>query len=151
MIINVVSYVLVWARKAAEAVEQDNFVRKLFEGKNFVFVSTIMEDGTPHTTPTWVDLDDGNILVNTAIGRVKYENVSRDPRISIAIIDQTNPYDMVTARGRVIQQITGDEADRHIDKLAKKYLGKDKYPGRAPGEKRVILKIKPERLTHMKQ
>jgi hypothetical protein len=58
---------------------------------------------------------------------------------------------MVTARGRVIQQITGDEADRHIDKLAKKYLGKDKYPGRAPGEKRVILKIKPERLMHMKQ
>ena len=128
----------------------DSSTRKLFEGKNLAFVSTLMKDGHPHITPTWIDIQDGHIFVNTAIGRIKQKNVSRDPRISISIVDQNNPYDMVTVRGRVIGQITGDAADEHIDKLAKKYLGKDKYPNRAPGEKRVILKIKPERVFHMK-
>ena len=128
----------------------DASTRKLFEGKNFAFVSTLMKDGYPQITPTWVDIEDGNILVNTAIGRIKQKNVSRDPRLSIAIADQNNPYDMVTVRGKVIEQITGDAADKHIDKLAKKYLGKDIYPNRAPGEKRVILKVKPERVFHMK-
>ncbi|HEY6884489.1 MAG TPA: PPOX class F420-dependent oxidoreductase [Nitrososphaeraceae archaeon] len=128
----------------------DTSTRKLFEGKNFAFVSTLMRDGYPQITPTWVDIEDGNILVNTAIGRIKQKNVSRDPRLSIAIADQNNPYDMVTVRGKVIEQITGVAADKHIDKLAKKYLGKDKYPNRAPGEKRVILKVKPERVFHMK-
>jgi PPOX class probable F420-dependent enzyme len=128
----------------------DASTRKLFEGKNFAFVSTLMKDGYPQITPTWIDIEDGNILVNTAIGRIKQKNVSRDPRLSIAIADQNNPYDMVTVRGKVIEQITGDAADKHIDKLAKKYLGKDKYPNRAPGEKRVILKVKPERVFHMK-
>jgi PPOX class probable F420-dependent enzyme len=128
----------------------DSSTRKLFEGKNLAFVSTLMKDGHPHNTPTWIDIEDGHILVNTAIGRIKQKNVSRDPRLSISIVDQSNPYDMVTVRGRVIEQITGDAADEHIDKLAKKYLGKDKYPNRAPGEKRVILKIKPERVFHMK-
>jgi PPOX class probable F420-dependent enzyme len=128
----------------------DASTRKLFEGKNFAFVSTLMRDGYPQITPTWVDIEDGNILVNTAIGRIKQKNVSRDPRLSIAIADQNNPYDMVTVRGKVIEQITGDAADKHIDKLAKKYLDKDKYPNRAPGEKRVILKVKPERVFHMK-
>jgi len=128
----------------------DSSTRKLFEGKNLAFVSTLMKDGHPHITPTWIDIQDGHIFVNTAIGRIKQRNVSRDPRISISIVDQNNPYDMVTVRGKVIGQITGDAADEHIDKLAKKYLGKDKYPNRAPGEKRVILKIKPERVFHMK-
>jgi PPOX class probable F420-dependent enzyme len=128
----------------------DSSTRKLFEGKNLAFVSTLMKDGHPHITPTWIDIQDGHIFVNTAIGRIKQRNVSRDPRISISIVDQNNPYDMVTVRGRVIGQITGGAADEHIDKLAKKYLGKDKYPNRAPGEKRVILKIKPERVFHMK-
>jgi PPOX class probable F420-dependent enzyme len=128
----------------------DASTRKLFEGKNFAFVSTLMRDGYPQITPTWVDIEDGNILINTAIGRIKQKNVSRDPRLSIAIADHNNPYDMVTVRGKVIEQIAGDAADKHIDKLAKKYLGKDKYPNRAPGEKRVILKVKPERVFHMK-
>jgi PPOX class probable F420-dependent enzyme len=128
----------------------DSSTRKLFEGKNLAFVSTLMKDGYPHNTPTWIDIEDGHIFVNTAIGRIKQRNVSRDPRLSISIVDQNNPYDMVTVRGRVIEQITGDAADQHIDRLAKKYLGKDKYPNRAPGEKRVILRIKPERVFHMK-
>ena len=129
----------------------DPSIRKIFEGKNFVFISSIMRDGSPQVTPTWVDIENGNILVNTAIGRLKHKNISRDPRVALAIADQNNPYDMVTVRGRTIEQLTGDAAEEHIDKMAKKYIGKDKYPFRSPGEKRVILKIKPERVFHMKQ
>jgi CBS domain containing-hemolysin-like protein len=74
----------------------------------------------------------GNVLVNTAIGRTKQRNLSRDNRIAISVADQNNPYDMVTIRGTMKNQITGREAEEHIDKLAKKYLGKDKYPYRSP-------------------
>jgi PPOX class probable F420-dependent enzyme len=128
----------------------DNDVRRLFEGKNFVYVASLMKDGAPHVTPTWVDIDDGVVLVNTALGRVKQRNFSRDTRVALAIADQNNPYDMVTVRGKVVDQITGQEAEEHVDKLAKKYMGKDKYPRRAPGEKRILLKIKPDKVFHMK-
>ncbi len=120
---------------------------KLFRGKNFAFVSTLMEDGSPQVTPTWVDIENGNIIVNTAEGRVKHKNISRDPRIAICVIDQNNPYHMVTVRGRVVEQ-TNEGADRHVDKLTKKYLGVDKYPLRSPNEKRIIIKIKPERVSY---
>jgi PPOX class probable F420-dependent enzyme len=122
---------------------------KLFQGKNFAIVSTLMKDGSPQVTPTWVDIEDGNIIVNTAEGRLKHKNISRDPRIAICVIDQINPYYMVTVRGRVIEQTTKG-ADEHIDKLAKKYLGVDKYPGQKdyPDQKRVIVKIKPERVLY---
>ena len=129
----------------------DPRIRKLFEDKNFVFLSSLMKDGSPHVTPTWVDIENGNILINTAIGRIKQKNISRDPSVALAIADQNNPYDMVTIRGKVIEQISGDPAEEHIDKLAKKYIDKDKYPGRSPGEKRILLKIKPERIFHMHQ
>ena len=132
---------------------KDPSVRRLFEGKNFVFVSTLMKDGTPHLSPTWVDLEeqnDGYVLVNTAIGRVKQKNVSRNPNVALAIYDQNNPYDMVSIRGKVVEQVNGDAAEKHIDKLAKKYMGLDKYPGRSSGEKRIILKIKPEKVFHQK-
>jgi PPOX class probable F420-dependent enzyme len=122
---------------------------KLFQGRNFAFVSTLMNDGSPQVTPTWVDIEDGIIMVNTAEGRLKHKNISRDPRIAISVVDQNNPYHMVTVRGRVVEQ-TNEGADEHIDKLAKKYLGVDKYPGPKDyaGQKRVILKIKPERVLY---
>ena len=122
-------------------------VSKLFEGKNFAFVSTLMEDGSPQVTATWIDIEDGHIIVNTAEGRAKHRNISRDPRIAICVIDQDNPYHMVTVRGKVVEQ-TNKGADAQIDKLAKKYLGVDKYPLRSPTEKRIIIRIKPERVTY---
>jgi PPOX class probable F420-dependent enzyme len=124
---------------------------QLFQGKNFAFVSTLMKDGSPQISPTWVDIEKNreySILVNTAVGRIKHKNLSRDPRLAISIINSSNPYEMVTIRGKVTEQITQDAAEVHIDKLAKKYLGVDTYPGRSPGEKRVILKIRPEKIFY---
>jgi PPOX class probable F420-dependent enzyme len=126
-------------------------ISKLFEEKNFAFLATVMKDGSPQVTPTWVDVDkrDGTVLVNTAKGRTKHRNVSTDPRVAVSVIDVSNPYRMVAIRGKVIEQINGKEADQHIDKLAKKYLGEDKYPRRRPGEERILLRIKPEHVAQM--
>ncbi len=123
-------------------------VAKLLEDKNLAFVATLMKDNSPQITPTWIDLVDGIIIVNTAEGRVKQRNVSRDPRVAISIVDDKNPYNMVTIRGKVIEQTTQD-ADKHIDKMAKKYLGVDKYPFGMPGEKRILLKILPLKIFYM--
>jgi PPOX class probable F420-dependent enzyme len=129
---------------------RDPHIRELFERKNFVFLSSLMKDGSPHVTPTWVDIENGNILINTALGRIKQTNISRDPRVALSIIDQNNQYEMVTIRGKVIDQITGDAAEKHIDKLARKYIDMDKFPRRSKGERRVILKINPEKIFHVK-
>ena len=130
----------------------DPSTAKLFEGKNFAFLATLMKDGSPQVTPTWVDIDNNNntILVNTAEGRVKHRNISRDPRVGVSVIDSSNPYHMVSVRGRVVEQIKGKDADEHIDKLAKKYLDKEKYPRRRPGEERLLLRIKPQHVVHWK-
>ncbi len=123
-------------------------IAKLFKGKNFASFATLMNDGSPHVAPTWVDLDGNTILINTAAGRVKEKNIRRDNRIALSIYDQENPYNMVTVRGKVTD-LTEEGADEHIDKLAKKYFGLDKYPNRSPGEQRIILKIQPEKIFHM--
>ena len=126
-------------------------ILKFFNDKNFAFVSTTNKDGSPQVTPTWIDIDKerGLILVNTAVGRLKQKNVSRDPRISISMIDGTdNPYSMVTFKGKVIEQST-DGADEHIDKLARKYLNADRYPAHSPNVTRIILKIKPEKISYL--
>ncbi|MCH7561131.1 MAG: PPOX class F420-dependent oxidoreductase [Thaumarchaeota archaeon] len=123
-------------------------IAKLFQGKNFASFVTLMNDGSPHVAPTWVDLDGNTILINTARGRVKEKNIRRDNRIALSIYDQENPYNMVTIRGKVTE-LTEEGADEHIDKLAKKYFGLDKYPNRSPGERRIILKIQPEKIFHM--
>ncbi|MDE1769613.1 MAG: PPOX class F420-dependent oxidoreductase [Thaumarchaeota archaeon] len=123
-------------------------VTRLLEDKNLAFVATLMKDGSPQITPTWIDLVDEMIIVNTAEGRTKQKNVSRDPRVGISIVDRNNPYNMVTIHGKVIEQTTVG-ADKHADKMAKKYLEVDKYPFAAPGEKRILLKIIPQKIFHM--
>ena len=115
---------------------------------SFAFLGTLMKDGSPHVTPVWIDIVDNTILINTTEGRIKQKNVSRDPRVSISLMDEENPYSMVTIRGQVVEQ-TSDGADEHIDKLAKKYLNADKCPGHSPNIKRVILKIRPEKIFYM--
>ena len=123
-------------------------IAKLIEGKNFAFMATLMKDGAPQATPTWIDIDNRKtLLINTAEGRQKQKNITRDPRVAISIIEHNNPYHMVMIRGRVVEQ-TNTGADEHIDKLAKKYLGLEKYPMRSPQEKRIILKIKPEKVFY---
>ncbi len=130
------------------AVKLSEGVRKLLEQPNFAHLATLMPDGTPQVTPVWVDFDGARILVNTAEGRVKWKNVCRDPRVALDVYNQQNPYSMASIRGRVVE-ITNQGADDHIDKLAKKYLGQDRYPFRQPAEKRVILRIEPERVATM--
>lgn len=93
-------------------------------------------------------MEDGYILVNTAEGRQKPRNVRRDPRVAISVADQRSPYRHVTIRGRVVE-VTHEGAEAHIDRMAKKYLGKDVYPWRRPGERRVLLKIEPEHIASM--
>jgi len=122
-------------------------IEKLLVGKNFASLATLMNDGSPHVAPTWIDYDGKMIVINTAAGRVKEKNVKQDKRVALSVYDNSNPYNMVTIRG-IVQEITPENADQHIDKLAKRYLGMDKYPFRSPDEKRIILKIRPEKVFH---
>jgi PPOX class probable F420-dependent enzyme len=120
----------------------------LFEKKVFANLATVMPNGTPQVTPVWVDFDGENVLVNTAEGRQKDKNLQREPRVSLALLDPDNPYRYLEVRGRVVER-THNGADDHINKMAKKYLGKDVYPFRQPGEVRVLYKIKPEHFSSM--
>jgi len=117
--------------------------RDLFEKPNFGHLATLMPDGSPQVTPVWVDIDGDTILINTAEGRVKTRNLDRDGRVAISVADQQNPYRYIQVRGRVVAR-THEGADAQIDRLAKKYLGQDRYPFRQPGEQRVIFRIQPE-------
>jgi PPOX class probable F420-dependent enzyme len=120
----------------------------LFDKKAFAHLATLMPDGTPQVTPVWCDYDGTYVLFNSAKGRQKDKNIRRNPAVALSLQDPDNPYRYLEVRGRVAE-ITEEGADQHIDKLAKKYLGVDKYPGRQPGEVRVIYKVKPEHTTHM--
>jgi PPOX class probable F420-dependent enzyme len=118
---------------------------KLIEGKNFGFLASIMRDGSPHVTPLWVDREGDMILVNTSMGQTAQRNIERDPRVSIVIVDHDNPYDRVIILGRVKAQ-SQEGAEEHIDKLAKKYTGANKYQRSSPTEKRITIKIEPTRI-----
>ena len=111
----------------------------------FAQLATVNADGSPQVTPVWVDYDGTHVIVNTARARVKSRNLERNPRVALAISDPANPYRYVGIQGRVVE-MTEQGADAHIDKMAKKYLNKDSYPYRQPGEQRVIVKIAPERI-----
>ncbi len=117
----------------------------LFQRPAFASLATLNADGSPQVTPVWCDFDGTNIVVNTARGRVKDRNLRREPRVAVSVLDPENPYRYLGVQGRVVE-MTEQGADAHIDKMAKKYLDKDSYPFRAPGEVRVIVKIKPEKV-----
>ena len=116
---------------------------ELLQAKNFCLVSTIRSDGSVHSAPVWVDLQDGRPVLNTAEGRAWPRNLERDPRVTLTIQNMDNPYEYLSIRGRVAER-TQDGADEHIDAMAKKYLGQDTYPFRQPGEQRVIIRVEPD-------
>jgi len=122
--------------------------KDLFEKKAFANLATVNADGTPQVTPVWVDYDGDYVLINSARGRRKDKNMERNRAVALSIQDPDNPYRYLEVRGNVAE-ITEQNADQHIDKMAKKYIGQDKYPWSKPDEVRVIYKIKPEHTSHM--
>lgn len=120
--------------------------RALLKGKNFGGLSTMMPDGSPQTTIVWIDTDGEHVLVNTAEGRVKLNNIERDPRVALAVYEHDDPYRQLAIRGRVVD-ITREGAEANIDALAQRYLGTERYPWRSEGEHRILLKILPEKIV----
>jgi PPOX class probable F420-dependent enzyme len=127
----------------AMSVKIEGRAEELLKGKNFALVSTLRADGSVQGAPVWVDVQDGQPVLNTAEGRAWPRNLERDPRVTITVQNLENPYEYLEVRGRVAER-THDGADAHIDAMAKKYLDKDEYPFRQPGEQRVILRVEPE-------
>ncbi len=123
---------------------------KLAEGKNFAAVTTVLPSGRLQTQMIWVDVEDGELLLNTETHRVKTHNVARDSHITVLIRDEYDPYRYAEVRGRVTGTETGERARRHVDKLARKYTGDD-YPPEQIKSERVILRITPERQTFIDQ
>lgn len=123
-----------------------DFAKWLIDGRNVGVIATLMRDGSPHLSPVYVDRDGDIILVNTVIGRVKYRNVKGDPRVSVVVFDHLNPLQYVEVRGRVAE-LTTEGAEEHIDMLAKRYMGLEKHPFRKPGQRRIIMKIVPEKVV----
>ena len=120
--------------------------RDLLQKRIFADLGTVMPDGSPQVTPVWFDMDGDSIRINSAKGRLKDKNMRRDKRVALSIQDPENAYRYIAVRGEIVE-ITEQGADAHIDALAKKYLGKDRYPFRGPGEVRVIYKIRPEKVS----
>jgi PPOX class probable F420-dependent enzyme len=122
--------------------------RDIFDKKAFAHLATVGANGKPQVTPVWCDFDGTHVRINTARGRVKDRNLKTNPRVALSILDPDNPYRYVQVQGRVAE-MTEQGADAHIDALAKKYIGQDRYPYRQPGEVRVIVKIAAERVQGM--
>ncbi|HEY2184704.1 MAG TPA: PPOX class F420-dependent oxidoreductase [Xanthobacteraceae bacterium] len=126
----------------------EKYLDLLERKKAFAALATTMPDGSPQVTPVWFDYKDGIVRVNTARGRVKARNLKQGAPVALAVIDPDNPYRYIQIRGRV-RRVSEEGADPHIDSLAKKYLGKDKYPNAAPGEVRVMAEIEPASASGM--
>ena len=119
--------------------------RQFLDENPFVgVVTTLREDGSPHSTVVWVDVEDGKVSFNTARGRAKPEHLEHDPRASLLMVDPNDTYKWVAVSGHA--EMTEEGADAQIDKLAKKYIGKDEYPWRNPAEQRVKVVIEPDKV-----
>jgi PPOX class probable F420-dependent enzyme len=120
--------------------------RRILAAPNFASIATTLPDGAPHVSTVWIDLDGDDVLVNTGEGLVKTANMRRDPRVAISVFDREDPYEQVVIHGTVVG-ITRDGADDHIDRLATKYLDVEGYPWREPGERRVIVRVRVQRVS----
>jgi PPOX class probable F420-dependent enzyme len=120
----------------------------LFRTQAFAHLATLLPSGAPQVSPVWCDFDGTHVLINTEKSRLKLRNAERDPRVALSIQDPANPYRYIEVRGRVAAT-TEDGAARHIDRLAQRYMGIDRYPNNRPGDVRVIMKIAPESVHWM--
>ena len=118
--------------------QQREFLQQPFVG----IATTLREDGSPHNTVVWVDEDNGELSFNTAVGRAKERHLRKDPRVSLIMVDPENSYRWVSVSGTA--ELSTEGADDEIDRLAKKYLGKDEYPFRNPEEQRIKVRITPQ-------
>jgi PPOX class probable F420-dependent enzyme len=122
----------------------DEKARKFLEQPFVGEVTTLRDDGSPHSTVVWVDVEPDVVMFNTAVGRAKERHLRKDPRVALIVVDPENAYRWVSLSGTA--ELTTDGADGQIDKLAKKYLGQDEYPWRNPEEQRITVRIRPERV-----
>ncbi|HEY2258911.1 MAG TPA: PPOX class F420-dependent oxidoreductase [Solirubrobacteraceae bacterium] len=127
----------------------DPAVGKLLESGNFAIISTLDEVGSIHSAVVWISLEDGELAVNSAEGRHWASNLERDPHVTVVVHDSGNPYEYVEVRGTATG--TREDADDHINRLSKTYIGQDEYPFRGPGEVRVKYVITPQRVRYQKQ
>ncbi|MGC1420495.1 MAG: PPOX class F420-dependent oxidoreductase [Acidimicrobiales bacterium] len=123
-----------------------NAARALFATRALAHVATVDEEGAPYVTPVWVDLEGDEVLINTALGRVKARHLANDPRVALSMTDPDNPDVAVTLRGTV-SRFTTEGADDAIDRLAKKYLGVEEFGDRRPGQVRVSVYITPDHIS----
>ena len=123
----------------------DEDLHRLFQFRNLVYLTTLSKDGSPHVTPVWAEIVDDLILINTFETSAKNKNIINDKRIALSVVEQSNPFNMVSIKGKVIEQ-SAEGAEEQLKRLAKKYLGIGKYYYRKPNHKRIILKIKPEKV-----
>ena len=121
--------------------ELDPAVIELARKPNFAALTTLLPNGYFQTQPMWVDADDEHLLINTEVHRQKFRNVERDPRITVMIRNESNPYHYAEVRGEVVEKVRGPKARAHIDELSLKYLGRP-YDNPVQSE-RVILRIAP--------
>ena len=127
------------------AIKLPESARKLLQDKAYGHVVTVGAGGRPQVTMVWVDAEGDEVLFNTAEGRKKPQNLRRDPRVVISVQDRNNPQAYLVVHGKATLTVAG--ADAHIDKLAKRFLGADKYPYRQPGEKRLLVRVRVDRLS----
>ncbi len=106
---------------------------ELFQEANYAVLTTLRADGSPHNTVVWVEWDGSNVRFNTVIGRAKHRHLERDPRVTVTIVKE--PYKWISVSGR--GALSTDGANDQIDRLAKKYLGEEKYPWSAEGDVRI--------------
>ena len=125
-------------------------VKELLEQPNYAVISTLSQDGSIHSTLVWISAEsDDAVAVNSAVGRLWPRNLERDPRVTVLVQEAGNPYNFVEIRGTATGST--EDADGHINALAKKYIGQDEYPYRQPGEQRIKFVIRPAHVRHVKQ
>ena len=119
--------------------------RRLVDEPNIAYLATLDESGAPHVSPVWIDRDGDTLRVNTVVGHLKDRNMRRDPRVALALTDREDVFRRVSIRARVAGIVEGEEADRHLDGLARKYVGTERYEDHRPGERRVLYRLEPVR------